>query len=64
MMMEKSEPGQNIETHLSQINHVNDMYHVLLFRDGLAAQTYDDIICADAQYLSQELLRVRRTCLC
>jgi len=51
VMMGKSDPGKKKEPNLSWINHVNDVRHVLLFPDGLAAHTHDDILCVDAQQL-------------
>lgn len=51
LMIVKSDPGKKKEPYLSWINHVNDVRHVLLFPDGLAAHTHDDILCVDAQQL-------------
>jgi hypothetical protein len=49
LMMVKSDPRKKRDTDHSRINHVNDMRYLLLFPDGLAAQTYDDILCVDPQ---------------
>lgn len=48
-VMVSSDPSEERETHLSRINHVNDMRHVLLLPDSLAAQTHDNILCVDSQ---------------
>jgi hypothetical protein len=39
VMIVKSRPGKKRESHLSRINHVNDVRDALFHRDGLAAQT-------------------------
>ena len=49
LIMVKSDPHTKRETHLSRIYRVNDMRHVLLLPDGLAAQIHDEILCVDPQ---------------
>ena len=49
LMMVKSDPQEKGETHLSRITHANDMRHVLLLLDGLAARTHEDILRVDPQ---------------
>lgn len=49
LMMVNSDLGEKKETHLSRINHVDNMRHILLFPDSLAVQTDNDILCIDPQ---------------
>ena len=45
LMKINNEVDKKRKTHLSRINHVDDMRHVLLLPDSLAIQTHDDILC-------------------
>lgn len=49
LLVVRSEPIEKGQTHFSRINYVNDMRHVLLFPDGLAAHTHNDILGVDSQ---------------